>query len=318
MIKEEDKQYLNNPDYSLPLEKFFDFDYYRSNDKFITNLHGKIIFNNNAVVIKADPFANEKVEEVYNCFGECNKVLTIGSSGDQALEAILRGAQDITIADLNIFTKYWVDYKIAAIKNLSFYDFLSCFDDEENLRTKAFNYSTFKRLFHDLDEESATFWGTLFLEGVESNDIYRKMLRRDDVNYKAKGCNFYDSKKEYEKMQEILRESNYNLKYVNADFVDFPKVIKDKYDTIYLSNVCKYVDETKYVEVVRSLYKNNLTDGGDMMLHYSYFGDTDSVLNDFKNSIPEFKVEVVAENILPESAYVIHKPKTMEVEDFSM
>ena len=323
MIKEEDKQYLNNPDYSLPLEKFFAPEFYTDlNDKDFSNFYGGRIQTNNGVVLQAYPYSNEKIAGIYKNFKNYNKILTIGSSGDQALQGIFGGAKDVTIADLNIFTKYWVDYKIAAIKNLSFREFRDCFRDEEGFNNldMAFDYSTYKKIFHDLDEDSATFWGTLFMEGAESSRIYAEMLQRDDVNICSPSCEFYVNKKEYKKMQELLRRGEYNLNFINADFTDFPEVLKEKYDTILLSNVCRYVREEKFAEVVNRLYENNLVDGGNMQLHYSFsrFVDIVYTLNAFKKYCSNLDVKTITKNLGVNMMYAVHKPKLMEAEESVM
>ena len=52
------------------------------------------------------------------------KLLTVGSSGDQVLNASFYGAKDITLYDINSFSKFYLYLKIAAIITLN-YKFLS-------------------------------------------------------------------------------------------------------------------------------------------------------------------------------------------------
>ena len=50
-------------------------------------------------------------------------ILTITSSGDHALNAILNGATNIDSFDVNLFSKYVSALKIAMIKKYGYYDF---------------------------------------------------------------------------------------------------------------------------------------------------------------------------------------------------
>ena len=317
MIKEEDKQYFNNPDYSPALEKFFAPEIYASQNE-VVNFQGAKGILNSDVVNRVYPYSNENLHHVFKSLGVCNKVLTIGSSGDQALQALYNGAKDVTVVDANLFSKYWIDYKIAAIKNLSFYEFNEALNTKAGLRFMAFENDIFSQIFHDLDEDSATFWGMLFQDGVESYEVYYKMLERNDVDWEYYPCSFYASKEDYEKLQQILRQGDYSLKVENAEFTEFPDVFKDRYDTIVLSNVCKYVDGSKYKDTIRKLYTNNLVDGGSMQLHYSYHGDMEmnNILENFKKELPEIDVQLKKHG--EQACFVTTKPKVMEDDCFSM
>ncbi|MCR5223700.1 MAG: DUF3419 family protein, partial [Bacilli bacterium] len=52
-------------------------------------------------------------------------VLTVGSSGDQALNAILSGAKEVTLFDLNPDTHEFVESKVDMLLNSSYQDFYS-------------------------------------------------------------------------------------------------------------------------------------------------------------------------------------------------
>ena len=64
---------------------------------------------NNYTLDKAFAISNEKLDEVFKHIDLKGKsVLTVGSSGDQALNCILNGSKDITIIDANIFTAFLI------------------------------------------------------------------------------------------------------------------------------------------------------------------------------------------------------------------
>ena len=73
-------------------------------------------------------FATENVAGYIDYFDFENKsLLTVGSSGDQVLNAFYNGARDITLFDINEYAKYYVYLKIAAILSLSYQEFISFF-----------------------------------------------------------------------------------------------------------------------------------------------------------------------------------------------
>ena len=59
------------------------------------------------------PFVTENVAGYIDYFDFENKsLLTLGSSGDQILNAFYNGARDITLFDINEYAKYYVYLKI--------------------------------------------------------------------------------------------------------------------------------------------------------------------------------------------------------------
>ena len=52
-------------------------------------------------------FTTENIKDYISSFDLNNKsLLTVGSSADQAINAILNGCKDVTIMDINPFVKY--------------------------------------------------------------------------------------------------------------------------------------------------------------------------------------------------------------------
>ena len=54
-------------------------------------------------------------------------LLTVGSSGDQVINASLKNCKDITVLDINPFTKYYFNLKKAAILTLKYEEFCKFF-----------------------------------------------------------------------------------------------------------------------------------------------------------------------------------------------
>ena len=51
------------------------------------------------------------------------KVITVTGSSDHIINVILKGCTDITTFDINPLTKYYMDLKLSAIKELSYKEF---------------------------------------------------------------------------------------------------------------------------------------------------------------------------------------------------
>ena len=315
MFKHEEREYLNNPDYSMALEKFFAREIYTCDDIVAENFEGDKEIGKNGVVDTAYAYTNEDLSRMFKYFKGCNKVLTIGSSGDQALMALYGGAKDVTVADVNLYTKYWIDYKIAAIKNLDYKTYIRTFGSLHSFCDMAFDYITFKKIFHDLDDDSATFWGTIFQEDLGGVDILTKLLGRGDTSFSLDvSCDFYNKKENFYKLKEILNTGDFDLKYENVEFTHFPYYFKDKYDTILLSNVCRYVGKKEYEDTVKRIYKNNLANGGKMQLHYIYdYDKVPSIKGRFEEAFPHMDIKA---DKTPHKEYffIVEKPKVMEDE----
>lgn len=70
------------------------------------------------------PFTTENIYGYLNQFDLSNKsLLTLGSSCDQAINAIMHNCRDITVLDICPFTKFYFYLKKAAILSLSYEEF---------------------------------------------------------------------------------------------------------------------------------------------------------------------------------------------------
>ena len=299
MFSKFDEQYLNNPDYNMALEKFFKPEYYEKLDD-----------SCNGTIETAYPFSNERLKDYFKQLNLKDKsVLTVGSSGDQALNSIYYGAKSVTVVDANLYTKYFVSYKISAIKNLPFNVFEKYFLNLES----PFNIYVFQKIFHDLDKDSQCFWGTIFLncseECTDTMSIYEKILDKDDVWIEYIASEFYENPNAYAKLQKILREAPPNLQFINAEFYAFPAVTQEKFDFIFLSNIFKYVASTTLKQTVNQLYDNNLNPDGKIQLHYN-FRWNDPIAPEFWSLL--FPNRTITTHKLGNSdtTYFITKPKT--------
>lgn len=74
------------------------------------------------------PFTNENISGYIDYFDVQNKnIMTVGSSLDQTLNAILYNCQDITVLDINSYTKFYYYLKMSTILVLTLEEYLNFF-----------------------------------------------------------------------------------------------------------------------------------------------------------------------------------------------
>ena len=216
---------------------------------------------------------------------EGKSVLTVTSSADHALEAILCGATNIDSIDINIFCKYYSALKIAMIKK---YDY-SKFFHNIMLFTSEYFISEKKEILEQismyLTPSEIEFLNTYINRGAFSSIF---------CGTTDGSRNIYYCEKKYNELKDRLDDININ--YYDSDLVNIDKVIPDKkYDCMYLSNVLERVlgcygseklNKKNTDELLQTLIKH-LNDYG---LMYNYFLGLESVDLDeiFKIYAPKY------------------------------
>lgn len=194
-------------------------------------------------------FTNENVNAAYNYLDVQNKkILTIAASGDHVFEAISKGAKEVTYFDVNSLAKYYIELKGAGIKVLPqviFYDYFfkePVFSHDYN----SFNFFTYKTIRNHLGENTRLFWDSLYQE--YSGEVIRKSKlfysSEESFDFLKSGLS-YLKPQNYQKLKKILQNSNIFAQnnFLNADIRAIPKVMTNKFDIIYLSNIADYIPE---------------------------------------------------------------------------
>lgn len=305
MWKKEDEKFLNDPNFNCALEKYFDNEYYIRNDYSLLRNDDKDV---NGTICRAYHCSNELLTKVFKHFKKNpDRVLTVGSSYDQALNAIYYGARNVDVLDANLFSKPWGDYKIAMIKNLEFDEFRQqMFSATKYATPVLFNQNLCSRIFHDLPDDSKVFWGTVFLTGGGYHHIYNRIIN-SDTHLISPDSVFYKHKFCYDKLKAKLLDEDCKIEHELAEFASFPEKVEGiKYDIIVLSNIRGYVKNKVFDRVVRYLYENNLNPGGSMEVDYSFHDDKKP-----KGSINYFKSKYVSKEKLSDRHSVVYvdKPK---------
>ena len=164
------------------------------------------------------------------------KIITVTGSSDHIINAIFKGCNDITTFDINPLAKYYLDLKVAAIKNLKYKDFLDflLFDTD-----KSFSYEIIKDL--EMVEESKKFW---LDELVKNSNDGSKLKHSDLFNLKyfdtqnKIDCNLYLNEDNYDKIKSRLEEPE--IRFFGTNLKDLK--INEEYDYMFLSNIADYID----------------------------------------------------------------------------
>lgn len=265
MFSKTDKKLLRNPQYNLPLEKFYMSTTLPNDENYYYEKHGF-----NGTLKRAYPFSNENLDAIFAGRDLRGKsLLTVGSSGDQLLYGIFAGAAQVSLIDANIYSRAYVEYKLAAIQTLSFEEFNQAFNGQ------AFDWRIYQKISHQISGQTKEFWDSIFLNydsgGYDARELHLDLMSQDFGDWECKSV-FYRNPAAYELLQKLIPQCK--IDYQVSSFYDFPQDIAGRqYDFIYLSNIRKYVAEEGYQQVVGQLYDKNLTQGGEMMVDY-FFRDS--------------------------------------------
>ena len=230
---------------------------------------------------KIYPFTTENIAGYIDYFDFDDKsLLTVGSSGDQILNAFYNGARDITLFDINEYAKYYVYLKIAAILSLSYKEFKAFFFSHGLTpfvrNHHMFSPELYKKIKDNLrllDYESFLFFDELF-SLYEPTKIRERMFDDDeDRNVVIKGMNKYlQDEESYNKLQAIIRKISF--RYINGNI--FEEDVDGKFDNIFLSNLCTIANLEQLKSLLQKLDRNNLNSSGSIQLGYLWNASFDS------------------------------------------
>lgn len=218
-------------------------------------------------------FTTENIKGYINYFNFNNKsLLTVGSSGDQILNAFYKGARDITLFDINEYAKYYIYLKISAILSLSYNEFIlfffkhvtSPFEKNKSMFSKEI-FNKIKDTLRIFDYESYLFFDELF-SLYNKNEIRDRLFDDDEDRDIVIKCfnNYLKDEESYNKLKSIIRKINF--KYIQGNI--FEEDINGKFDNIFLSNLCSITSLERLKKLLEKLDKNNLNNGGSILLGY--------------------------------------------------
>lgn len=221
------------------------------------------------------PFTTENISGYINLFNLKDKsLLTVGSSGDQAINAILNDCKDITILDINPYTKFYYFLKIACILELEipellhflrYKDYPKVFKDNDDV----FNIQTFNKIkptLRLLNYESYLFLDELF-QSYPLDEIRLNLFEQDEYNTKIiTKCNPYlQSNLLYSETKEKIK--NVEITFINGDI--FKTELNQTYDNIWLSNIGTHISLHELKTIVDKI-TNYLNVNGKLLISYLY------------------------------------------------
>lgn len=216
-------------------------------------------------------FATENIAGYIKYFDLENKsLLTLGSSGDQVMNAYNAGCRDITLIDVNPFASYYTYLKIAAIESLTYQEFEEFFFRWIGLsfNYKRFNIKLFQKLSSNLktmDYDSFYFFSSIF-HSYSREQISDYLMNDDETNSRViKGINTYlQDETSYNRIKKRLKD--FSLNFLNQDILEISK--EEKFNIIFLSNLCTYMGILQLKDLLMKLKENNLTEQGSILFGY--------------------------------------------------
>lgn len=168
------------------------------------------------------------------------EVLTVTASGDQLINLALMGAKRVDNFDTNRNAYYISALKVAALKTLSYEEFINFFTDSDdrklisngflgqsqklvNPNPNYFAYETYLKVRSSLPNDAMTYWDKLYA------------YLRDSQSYQA--------------AQAIFRRG-FEHNYMHMDILQIHK-IPHTYDLVLLSNIYEYLTD-EYYNVISS------------------------------------------------------------------
>lgn len=186
------------------------------------------------------------------------KVLAVTGSGDQIINSVLQGGEEIIGLDICRFPKYFVTLKLAAIKALNKEEYIEYIIGDVDRYIYPLSKKYYDRVRQELSDDAREFWDHVF-ENRDEREVYNSHLFRP----------FQVSPKRFIRNNPYLQGDNYNKvkqrlsdvsiclgdgDFFNTDLSEF-----DKVDLVLLSNIFNYISvPAKSVTERVKMYKDFL------------------------------------------------------------
>lgn len=233
------------------------------------------------------------------------RILSVIGSGDQILNAILLGSKDIDAFDISKFPKYFLDLKIAAIKCLSYEEYIDFFYDET-----AFDRRTLKKVLSYTRKEAREFWEGICDTKLVSLDFDKPRPKRVYNSSLFTKNAYVGSEREIAiKYNPYLEKSNYyrlrsklngiKITYLTGNIMHLDYVREKKYNLANLSNICMYQDkltngsESRFRDFMTNLKLGNNGKIVNYLFDYYPFSFSYRIANNKYLTDPNFSVQKV-------------------------
>lgn len=232
------------------------------------------------------PYTNDILSEYENEVKGKN-VLTVAGSGDQALMAVKNGAEQLQMFDINRLSKYYSNLKIAAVKALTYEQYVEFFNPKEDLFFSSYDKRTFEKILMKLPSHEAMFWHSIY-------NIYFCLYNYKLINE----CYSFDKsplryKDDYNKIKNNLKGCNI-LPFIETDlFYLDEKLEKNKFDSMIFSNITSYIEDSEIISLKELLGRlnNNLEEDGIIQTAHIV---TNQCLNNGKDLIRRYDMGILS------------------------
>ena len=254
------------------------------------------------------PFTTENIAGYIDYFDLQDKsLLTVGSSGDQIINAAFKRAKDITLLDINPYAKYYYYLKAAGILELNLTDFNEFFRYNDypkvfKYNKKVFDKASYKKLkstLKSLDNDSYLFWDELF-DMYQPDHIRFSLFSNDEYGTSVLGkSNLYlQSENTYDETKTKLKELR--PEFINEDI--FKSNLTKNYDNIWLSNIACYLYQDK-IKGMTDKFADKLAVDGKLLISYLYSIDMNTEYDDDWSPIYDLKNDL---ELLKEYSPIFH------------
>ena len=181
-------------------------------------------------------FTNENING-YMPSLEGQNVLAVGSCGDHYFNARLNGASKVDLFDINYLSKFIICLKKAGFEHLD-YDTFCIFFGLYNIYN-IFDYDIFNKFSKYLDDETSTYWKHIYEiaknrgYSIYESELISKFHHQAEEIMKS---NRYFAESEFLRLKKLLSETS-EIKFFHTDINDLPYLIREKYDSMFLSNI---------------------------------------------------------------------------------
>lgn len=236
-------------------------------------------------------FTDENINDMTKKLELKNKdVLTVTSSGDQALNFILDGVNTIKLFDENINAQNYFYLKKALIENLDYEEFLNFFLPGFFNKKDYFSKEKYNSVKDSLPKgRIREYWDNIFnkyskLE-IKNMFVKRHYSKKDIISRN----NYLKNKENYNKLKEKLKKFD-KIEFEEIDILHQLLYVEKKVDFIYLSTLLNFISANNQLDFLKKIkaltlnISNNIKENGVIAVNYMHCY-LDEYWYDFENSI---------------------------------
>lgn len=232
-------------------------------------------------------FTNEDVKELGGLTNFRNKeIFSVLGSADQVIHFLSQGAKSIISCDNRDLACLFSEFKISALKNLSFKEFREIFLDKKKENSKIY----FEKIRPDLSQVARKLFDYLF-EGLPRNILLT--LQKSQFFYneswyflrKKNWLPYLDQPKDFSRVKKRIN----CILILNTDLIRAFRKIKRKFDLIYTSNIFESKNYCPDFEKTFIQIDLHLKEKGEILVTVQ--GSPKKVISILKNLGYNFKIK---------------------------